>query len=186
MTFWQWVGVAVGGLFALGFVSAAISEYTENKDRLKKKFKEELLAAIMYSQPTWQQVIEIADTSQMPMAAVHQMVREFYKAILIGGAKDLLQHKDLIEEYIASHKRAEPFEGLPNEIRIHLERLSDALGKETHLLDPLTNEVRELVTVYKADYKLQKRYTSWGFFLGLVGLAFAAYSYFYPYIKTTH
>jgi hypothetical protein len=182
MTFWQWVGL-IAGIVVLLFVGFSIlGEYFRDKDYRKRKFREELVAAIEHSQPKWQQITEIAETSDIPVAVAHQITRELHKNILTGASQKLQPHRALIESYIASHRRAEPFEGLPNEIRIHLERLNDALGDKEHLLDPLTSEIRELVTIYKREYRLQKRYTSWGFFLGLVGLLFAAYAYLYPYV----
>lgn len=183
MTFWQWLGLIGGTLFVLFVGISILFEYFKDQDFRNRKFREELVAAIEHSQPKWQQIAEIAETSNIPVAVAHQITRELHKNILTGASQKLQAHRALIEGYIASHRRAEPFEGLPNEIRIHLERLNDALGEKEHLLDPLTSEIRELVTIYKREYKLQKRYTSWGFFLGLVGLLFAAYAYFYPYVS---
>jgi hypothetical protein len=48
------------------------------------------------------------------------------------------------------------------------------------------------VSVYERDKKSQRRYTAWGFFLGLLGILFAAYAYVNPLTgaraeeKTTH
>jgi hypothetical protein len=185
MSVWQWIGVVLGSLVGIILIIGVLSGYFEAQDVRKRKFREELIAAILHSQPNWHQIVEMAETSSMPVALVHHMVRELHKTILTGVNEKMQPHRALIEGYIASHRRAEPFEGLPTEIRIHLERLSGALGDKEHLLDPLTTEIRELVTIYKKDYKLQKRYTSWGFFLGVVGLVFAAYAYFYPYVSGT-
>lgn len=185
MSVWQWIGVVLGGLFGGILILGALTSYFEAQDVRKRRFREELVAAILHCQPKWQQIIEMAETSSMPIALVHQMIRELHKTILTGANEKLQSHRPLIEGYITSHRRAEPFEGLPTEIRIHLERLNNALGDKEHLLDPLTTEIRELVTIHKKDYKLQKRYTSWGFFLGVAGLIFATYAYFYPYVSGT-
>lgn len=183
LSLWQWLGLIGGTSFLLAVAISIIGEYFKEKDYRTRKFRDELVAAIEHSQPKWPQIVEIAETSSISVAVAHQITRELHKSILTGASQKLQPHRALLEGYIASHRRAEPFEGLPNEIRIHLERLNDALGDREHLLDPLTSEIKELVTIHKREYKMQKRYTSWGFFLGLVGLLFAAYAYFYPYVS---
>jgi hypothetical protein len=183
MTTFQWILTAAAALL-VGFIGVrALQEYFWYKDFREGRFKEDMIAAILHSQPKWPQILAIAEASEIPHAVAYQATRELYKDILTGATKKLQLHRELIEAYIQSHQRAEPFEGLPNEIRIHLERLHDALGDRSHLLDPLTSQIRDLVSVHKQEYKLQKRYTSWGFLIGLVGLLFAAYAYFYPYVS---
>ncbi|NKE67853.1 hypothetical protein RAMLITH_18690 [Ramlibacter sp. RBP-2] len=152
----------------------------EFKEDSRRKFKGEMVRAILHTQPSWQQMLDIAETSDVSVTTTYQLARELLKDILTGADKELQSHRALIEGYISTHKRTEPFEGLPNEIRIHLERLRDHLDGKDHFLEPLTIQIRELVTVYKKDYKAQKRYTTWGFFIGVAGAVFAAYAYFYP------
>ncbi len=173
-------------LVILGFATCVLGlwllfKIEEFKEDSKRKFKNEMVRAIIHTQPSWAQMLDIAETSDVSVATTYQLARELLKDILTGTDKELQNHRPLIEAYISMHKRTEPFEGLPNEIRIHLERLRDHLDGKDHFLEPLTIQIRELVTVYKKDYKAQKRYTAWGFFIGVAGAIFAAYAYFYPY-----
>ncbi len=112
--------------------------------------------------------------------AAYELTRSIYRDLLVGKSQEYEPHKTLIESYLAQHKKAEPFEGLPTETRMHLGRLREALTGHDHLLEPLTSQIRELVSVYESDKKAQKRYTAWGFFLGLFGVMFAAYTYLNP------
>ncbi|MHB1013925.1 MAG: hypothetical protein ACYC2W_01425 [Desulfurivibrionaceae bacterium] len=100
------------------------------------------------------------------------------REILTGENKQLLAHKDLIRSYIEKHKEEEPFEGIPNDIRIHLERLREKINGQKELLDPLTNQIKDLLTINEKEKKHQKYYTIGGFFIGLLGFCFAIYSYF--------
>lgn len=165
-------------LLALGlWVAVKLDEY---RDYERRRFKEDLTAAIQHSQPTWQQVLDIAETSEVSIATAYEVSRQLLKEILTGENKKLEPHRALIESYVTSHRKSEPFEGLPNEIRVHLERLRDALEGKDHLLEPFTLQVRELVSIHNRENKAQKRYTTWGFMVGVIGLLFAAYTYFSP------
>ena len=154
----------------------------EHERRKSVRFREDFVSSILHSQPTWGQVVEMAETEGVPLSRVYLFCRQFLKDILTGADPNKLKdHRALIETYIREHRKSEPFEGLPNEVRIHLERLSDALQGNSSILEPLTQQIRELVAMHSVESKKQRRYTAWGFFLGLLGVAFAAYAYYFPY-----
>ena len=178
-SYWFLVPVAIALVVFGLWIAFKTNEYN---DYARRRFRDDLVRAIVHSQPTWAQVLDMAETSEMSATTAYDISRQLLKDILIGSGKGIEPHQALIVSYIDSHKRSEPFEGLPNEIRVHLERLRDALAGKDHLLDPLTLQVRELVSVHHRETKTQKLYTTWGFFLGVIGLLFAAYTYFYPLV----
>jgi hypothetical protein len=169
--------IVIGVLAIVGILKS--EEYKQGRVVL---FRDDLVAAVLHSQPTWDQVVEIAETEEIPLSKVYLICRLLLKDILTGADPNKLKdHRALIETYIREHRRSEPFEGLPNEVRIHLERLSNALQGNSSILEPLTQQIRELVAMHSVESKKQRRYTRWGFFLGLLGFAFAAYTYYFPY-----
>jgi dolichol kinase len=103
------------------------------------------------------------------------------RGVLTGDDAELQPFRQVIEGYILAYRKTDPFDGLPSETRLHLERLHDALQDKAHLLEPLTMQLKELVSVYEREKKAQSRYTTGGFILAIVGLAFAGYTYLYPY-----
>jgi hypothetical protein len=157
------------------------SETREKKNR--ELFSQDLAAAVKHSQPTWEQVLDMAELNGVSSKTAYDTSRALLRDLLTGKDTDLEKHKNLIETYIARHKMAEPFEGLPTETRVHFERLREALSGKEQLLEPLTMQVRELVSVYEKDKKAQRRYTAWGFFVGVLGILFAAYTYIHPLIN---
>lgn len=148
--------------------------------RVRQKLLQDIGDAIKHSQPAWEQIVEIAESDGLGAKAAYELTRSIYRELLVGKGQEYELHKALIESYLAKHKKAEPFEGLPTETRMHLERLREALAGYDHLLESLTSQIRELVSVYENDKKAQKRYTAWGFFVGLFGVMFAAYTYLFP------
>ncbi len=175
-----WLSI-VAAVFSMIFVLYFWAKIDAHREFSRRQFKQEMVRAIQHTQPTWQQMLDIAETSNVSAATTYHLARQLHKEILVGADKELQPHRALIEGYISTHKRTEPFEGLPNEVRIHLERLRDHLDGKEHFLEPLTIQIRELVSVHRKEHRTQKRYTTWGFFIGVAGTAFAAYAYFYPY-----
>lgn len=176
-----WIVVpATLALVALGlFIAYKIEGAKENA---VERFGGDFVDAIKHSQPTWEQVLDMADLAGVPAQRAYRVARILQKRLLTGAdPHKLAEHKSLIDSYIARHRASEPFEGLPNEVRIHLERISDQHPEARSSLMPLTQQIRDLVAIHGQEFKRQKRYASWGFTLGIVGLVFAAYAYFFPY-----
>lgn len=171
-------------LGALGYVLWTFSLIVDGlfEHKARERLLKDMRAAVKVSQPPWDQVLEIARSRGVEQRGAYIVVRGLLREVLTGAESDLLSHRALLEGYLVSYRAAEPFEGLPSETRVHLERLREALGNRPELLEPLTTQVRELVSVYEKDKSRQRLYTVWGFIFGTVGLLFAAYAYFFPYI----
>jgi hypothetical protein len=176
-------GGMLAGAAASGMLLGMVDESRKQKRR-RTLLTSEISEAVRHSQPTWQQIVDLADLDGNSTKDAYFCVRKLYKDLLLGKAKDLEPHRELVETYISTRKQDEPFEGLPTETRVHLERLREAMSGKEQLLEPLTTQIRELVSVYERDKRGQRRYTVWGFFITAASLVFAAYTYFYPHVTT--
>ncbi len=146
-------------------------------------FKDKLAQAIIYSQPSWTDLLGVANTCNMKGEMVISVLWDLNAEILSGQAKgsDLEQHKDLISEYISMYNELEQFKELPPELRNSLEKLSDVLTDENkHLLEPLTKKLKDLLEFYEKDNKQQRKYAFWGLVVTIASLLFALYTYFSP------
>lgn len=144
----------------------------------RKVFKKDFEDCLKHSQPTWDDVKEIASISAVTHQSILKVLQHLHVQVLAGRNAELEQHKNLLQSYINSYKIEEPFEGIPNEIRMHLERLRENIGGSEHLLDPLTSQIRELLSVKQKEMRQQKWYTIGGFAIGLAGLIFAIFTYY--------
>lgn len=165
------IGVSVFFAWFLGSVLGEIFEMNEISN-FSKDFKD----TVKHSSPTWEDIKEIASSRGLTQSKIQHTIRRYHREIMAGREKDLSPHKELIKGYINQYKNDEPFEGLPNEIRIHLERLRDQINGNNHLLEPLTSQIKDLLTMNKKEQRHQKYYTIGGFFIGLAGFAFALYT----------
>ena len=89
-------------------------------------------------------------------------------------------YKTLLDSYVLQYKQMEPFEGLPGDIRLQLERLSLALGTNHTLLNPLTEQLQESVRLQEKTNKKQRFHTTGGFMLGVAGLLFGIFTSLFP------
>lgn len=165
---------SIGGLFwSLTYI---LEEIFENKNL--NGFSDDFKDAVNFSQPDWSEIKEIASTRGLTHSKILFVIKRFYREVLTGRDEELLQHKNLIKSYIDQYRTDEPFEGLPNEIRIHLEKLREQLNGEEQYIEPLTGQIKELLKIYEKDKKQQKFYAAGGFFIAVLSLFFAGYTSF--------
>jgi hypothetical protein len=148
-----------------------------------QQFRKDLIGAIKHSQPQWDELVEIIQSRQLSQRNAYLVVRHLLRDVLTGTKPELVPHRKLLEDYIMNYKTAEPFEGLPSEIRVQLKRLQEALNGNHELLEPLTEQIKELVSVYEKDKSRQRQYTIGGIVLAVFSFAFSIYTYFHPYPK---
>lgn len=176
---WIYVVLVLLGLtFATGLLSWMLGTILQEifEARWIKEFAKDFKDSVKHSQPNWDEIKEIASTRGLTQSKIQLTLRKFYREVLTGRDSDLLEHKALIKSYIDKYREDEPFEGLPNEVRIHLEKIREQLDGNEHHLEPLTNQIKDLLTVNEKDRKYQRYYTIGGFFVGLAGLGLAAYT----------
>jgi len=170
--------IAIGVIGGIAFFSWALGSMIEDIFEIRSisEFSKDFKDTVKHSQPSWEEVKEIASTRHLTQSKIHFTIRKYYREIMAGRDNDLLEHKGLIKNYIDQYRKDEPFEGLPNEVRIHLERLRDNINGNEHLLEPLTSQIKDLLTINESDKRNQKYFTIGGFFIGLAGFAFAVYT----------
>lgn len=198
-TFSQWLSFGLLTLFVCGFCymlyqgNTLVDELVRRKQH--KTFMEDLTLTLIHKGKalSLQQIQQIAETRGVTQHEIQRCLKILLREVLAQRNLSLQEHQSYIEGLIKEMKIKEPFDGLPNELRIHLERLRDDLHQTPEKLEPLTIQIRELATLKSREYRLQKYYTVGGFAVGLVGLAFAAFAYWVPHapdngtrsIKTT-
>lgn len=170
---------AIGGLiFVFWATNSIIDSIFEIKKRAK--FSDELGLALQNGKPTWSEVLDFAELGGVSRNQVSYTLRQLNRDIITGKNTTLAPYKADVEHFLASLRAAEPFEGMPSEIRIHLERLQEKGADVRSLIEPLTSQIRDLLALKSKENRHQKYYTVGGFVIGVVGLLFAGYTYVYP------
>lgn len=136
---------------------------------LKRDFR----AIVIHSQPSWEELKSLAPTWGLTLPQLQRIIRRLYLEVMAGREKDLHLHKDLLKGYISEYRREEPFAELPSEISINMDRLRNHASGNDHLLELLTSQIMDILSIKKKGNRILKYYTIGGFFVGLVGLVFS-------------
>lgn len=142
------------------------------------KFEKDYKSAILNNQIKWVDVRSIIQINKLKPEDIIFRIRKIHTEILIGREKDLNQYKDIIISHIEAYEEDEPFDNLPNGIKLHLEKIKEKLNTESILLEPLTLEITQILNkLNKNDFK--HKMINWGSFIfGLFGLLLAIYTTF--------
>jgi len=180
MESWIIVTIVFVGLFIFVlYIGWGIGELIEVfiYNKFVKAFEKDYVAAVKHTQPTWEEIKNISSLHFIKLETVGKINQKTLAKILTGEEQDLATHKTLIKSYIDEYNKEVPFEGLPSDIRIHLERIQDNRSNINYSLSPLTDKIKELLVIKNNENKKLKFYTIAGFFIGLVGVGFSVYTY---------
>jgi hypothetical protein len=103
--------------------------------------------------------------------------REFKKALndKTPNNEKVEYFQNLYQEY----ERDEPFEGLPSDIRMHLEKAREHIGKgKEDLLNPLASQLQELSESNARKNRKMFLLAVASVVIGIASLAFSAYQYY--------
>lgn len=105
--------------------------------------------------------------------------RQFKEALMADHESK--EKSDYFQALFEDYEKDEPFEGLPSDVRLHLERAREALGKENdHMLQPLASQLQDLNDENVRKYKKMWWVSVASLMIGIASLAFAAYVYYKP------
>ncbi|MFU8926765.1 hypothetical protein, partial [Acinetobacter puyangensis] len=86
---------------------------------------------------------------------------------------------DYFQDLYETFEKEAPFEGLPADVRFHLERLRDSLTNDSKsLMEPLTSQLQDINSTNIRKNKVLWWLTIGSFLIGLVGVAIGAIPYF--------
>lgn len=143
--------------------------------KLRRRFKQELSDSLQKNSLTWSQVKIIAETNLLPRKEIDCVIKQLIADIL--SEKSNLKNEKIaeLEDHLESYNKEEPFDGMPNDIRIHLERLRENSSVEYTQLEPLGNHIKELLKVNLKERKIQKACTYISLLLGAIGSIVGGY-----------
>lgn len=153
-----------------------------SEDDILKSFEKDLRESVLHSQPDWDEIKDIAASREVSKKKLFSILIKTKREILTGRDKELEPHKSVIVNYLSKFNEEEPFEGMPDDLKVHLQRIRDKLVGNEALLDPLTAQINELLSINAKERRQQKNYTIIGVFVGVAGLVLAIYTYLYQSI----
>ena len=110
---------------------------------------------------------------------LHILLRSLFNSAVKNNNGEFLSYIQMLYEYT---ERQAPFEGLPSDVKLHLERIKQELGETNkNLMDPLATQLQDLNISNRRKNKVMWALTLASFIVGLVGMIMA----FVPYVEKT-
>lgn len=170
--------VAAAFIYILGVaLPSLIGEYFNLRQR--KKFGEALKAAYNLNPPEWKHVEILSrryllDNHNLK-SAIERLIEELITKNEVYNKEQVAYFDGLLFEL----KRIEPFEGIPDSLKIHLENVRNKIDDDKYDLTPLSNELRNLTTRRAKERKFDRTLAIAGLVVGIIGAVFGGIPYFF-------
>jgi hypothetical protein len=170
------IAVVVVYIGVLLVVPMALEEAAK---RRRRKSVGELVANAFSKTPLTRKQIEILSTDNRLTSRDTQILlrNQFSEAVKSADEKRderIKYFQELYEEL----EKDEPFEGLPSDVRLHLEKIRESIGKEKDfLMQPLASQLQDLSSSARRKEKWMWVLTIASFAVGVVGVVFGALPY---------
>lgn len=138
-----------------------------------RTFKINLNRAIQDSTPTWEDIKHLQDDSGISSRDCLWVFNKIKTSLIVSGNKEK-NKRALIDNYITMISKEDPYEGIPDKIKMHLMTIQEQLNGVT-ALTLLAKEIRTLIVSNKKEYNLLKFCTVGGFFIGSIGFIIMIY-----------
>lgn len=162
----------------LAILPMFMDDYSKKKKRknleevIEKSFNEKLILDI-------NQLEILLKNYNLTSQDLHILLRSLFTSAVKNNSPEFLSYIQKLYEYT---ERQAPFEGLPSDVKLHLERIKQELGEANkNLMDPLATQLQDLNISNKRKNKVMWALTLASFIVGLVGMVMA----FVPYVEKT-
>lgn len=138
----------------------------------QNSFEKRVRQALNNGEPTWDDIRHLQLDASITLDQCHSVLNSIKSEQIVGGETG--SKRVLIEHYISSLDNDEPFEGIPDSIRVHLIATQDQVAN-AGTLNAVAQGIRGLIRANDRDSRFQKWCTIGGFFIGLVSFLVAVY-----------
>ncbi len=166
------IGIAVG-------VGTYLSEMKERSEKPKELtvFRGELQQAISNEKATWERVKVLARRHSVTTYGIKNALDALVSQRLVDtndSDEDVLNRT---QELLRELETEEPFQGLPDDIQLHLQHIHEKLADNAHLLQPFARNLKDLLTERSVAQRRQRRVNYLSLAVGIVGLCVGILSY---------
>jgi hypothetical protein len=168
------IALSLYALFLIGatvFVLWNIGQILDDhlNAKRKRKLKTDLMLALQHRKLTWEEVKILAEANFVKSQDL--------RSVVLGVTRETLTSSDdgnesipLLRSFIINQEIEEPFEGLPEDVRVHFERFRDHLSGETQILEPIVSYIKNLAVKNKREKLWQNWVAIIGAITGILGL----------------
>lgn len=170
------VAVVVVYIGALLIIPSVLDEAAR---RRRRKSVGELVANSFSKNPLTRKQIEILSTdNRLTSRDTQILLRKQFSESIKSADENRDEKIRYFQELYEELEKDEPFEGLPSDVRLHLEKIRESIGKEKDfLMQPLASQLQDLNSSAKRKEKRMLGLNIASFAVGVIGLIIGVHPY---------
>lgn len=145
----------------------------------RKRFREQVKKGIINEQLKPEDMQHLYERWEQDRKSVLQSLRTMLSEAISGEDDNLKDKADDIRDLIAKHEEREPFSELPENISLQLNGLKNENPDMDKPITQLAASLNELYSSNKAELAKQKKFSFFGFIIGILGTLISIASLFY-------
>ena len=180
---WEAVLILVGYLaffgIALWFIGWMLTQIFEDwiSIRDQRDLLNDIRDALISKEIDWEGVKIIAASRVVEGNKLTRVLRKLYRESITGRDQELASKSAVLSGFIQQRNKEEPFEGLPSDIRVNLERVRDHISEDVALLEPTADQIQQLIDIEKVARRRDRVVAVVSLIVGVLGLSIAVYPY---------
>ena len=132
------------------------------------KFRTNLNKAIKGSSTSWEDIKHLQEDAGISTNDCLWVLNKAKTSLIVNGEQKE-KERSLIESYITALTQEAPYEGIPENIKIHLVTIQEQVNGANPVA-LLVKEMKALIASHKRESLIQKVCTIGGFIVGVVGI----------------
>lgn len=168
----------LGGLIAI-VISAVPILIDSAREHWRKQFRKQTKGAILRGDLSYEDLLHIAERWKQDRNSILNSFRIMLSDALSGEDEALSEKAEALRSLLIEHQSREPYAELPENISIQLARIAEQGEASKASVNQLAASLGELYSKNQRDSLKQKRYTVWGFAVGVVGVLLAVLGLYY-------
>jgi len=146
------------------------------KSKNHKKLRDNIEAAISNGVPSWEQIRAIESTYHLLRPnSLKNNLNLLIKSKVVSGSQENSAQLELLQGWKESLKSDEPFEGIPSELKLPLERIRKEAPEHQHLLEMLVSQLQEFSEKSTNEKKRKNFVSILSLIFGIAGFLIGAY-----------
>ena len=176
------VPAALGGIVVIAISMIPIVVDT-TKSHWRKRFRQQTRLAVQKGNLSFNDLEHIAERWFQNRNSVLQSLRVLLSEAVSGEDEELSKYCTEVRDLLEQHQSREPYAELPENISLQLSRITEARLELSPAVTQLASSLSDLYSTNQRELQKQKKFSYWGFIIGMIGLLLSVPSLYITFIK---
>jgi len=152
------------------------------KNNWRKRFRQQIKSGITSGNLTYEDMQHVAERWSQDRKAILFSLRIMHSEAVSGEDEKLTSTIEKLRELIKAHQEIEPFAELPENVSLQLSNLQKSIDtSESEKIGQLAASLSALYASNQNELAKQKKFTLWGFIIGVLGFVLGLVSFYSTY-----